>query len=229
VGDTVSTLTGPGGVGLHTVTWNYGITGRPAARAPLSPSEKRDSILRAVRVPAVLDSLGKAKYDSTALALARQLLNPPGGGFNFGRGGGGGGGRGGQGACERPLTQWDSFCARPAEANPPRGGAAAGGQAGGAEGMAQLQARAAQLQGAASNPAVQKIFALIGLPIPSQGGRGGFGGFGGLGGGTATTGDYGVVLQVGTTIVKQKLRVENMGAIGGVSPFGFNDEIDRDR
>ena len=139
--------------------------------------------------------------------------------MNFGRGGGGGG-RGPQGACERPMTQWDSFCARPAEAAPGRG-APQGAN------MAQLQERAAQLQGAAGNPKVQQIFALIGLPVPAQGGRGGFGGFGG-GGGTASTGDYGVVLQIGPTVLKQTLRVENMGAAGSASPFGF-DEDARDR
>ena len=89
--------------------------------------------------------------------------------------------------------------------------------------MAQLQARAAQLQGAATNPKVQQIFALIGVPVPAQGGRGGFGGFG-AGGGTATTGDYGVVLQVGPTILKQTLRIENLGAAGGSGPFGFDED-----
>jgi hypothetical protein len=44
------------------------------------------------------------------------------------------------------------------------------------------------------------------------------------GGGTADTGDYGIVLQVGTTIVKGKLRVENKGAMGGGSPFGAQDD-----
>ena len=217
VGDTISTITGPGGVGLHTVTWNYAVTGRPAPRAALSPSEKRDSILRAVRMPQVLDSLAKAKYDSTALALAKQLLNPPAGGFNFR--GGGGGGRGAQGPCERPLTQWDAFCARPAEATPrPAGGA-------GGPNVAELQQRAQQMQGAASNPAVRKVFELIGLPVPAQGGRG-FGGFGGFGG-TATTGDYGIVLQIGNTIQKTTLRVENTGGVGGANPFGFEEDGER--
>ncbi|MFN7532805.1 MAG: WD40/YVTN/BNR-like repeat-containing protein, partial [Gemmatimonas sp.] len=217
VGDTISTITGPGSVGLHTVTWNFGIAGPAPARAPLSPSEKRDSILRAVRMPQVLDSLTTAKYDSTALALAKQLLNPPAGGGNFR--GGGGAVRAAAGPCERPLTQWDPFCARPAEATPRPGGAAAGGP-----NLAELQQRAQQLQNAASNPAVRKVFELIGLPLPAQGR--GFGGFGG-GGRTATTGDYGVVLQIGNTIQKTTLRIENMGGAGGANPFGFEDEGDR--
>jgi photosystem II stability/assembly factor-like uncharacterized protein len=224
-GDTVSSMTGPATTGLHTVTWNFALNARPAARAELTPSEKRDSILRAVRMPQVLDSLGKAKYDSTALSLARQLLNPPAGGFNAGRGGAGG--RAAAGACERPLTQWETFCARPAEATTLRVGAPTGA----GEGAAQLQERATQLQNASSNPAVRRVFDLIGLPVPATGGRGGFGGFG-AGGGVANTGDFAVVLQVGGTVMKQRLRVENMGAAGGANPFGFSDEDrddDRDR
>jgi photosystem II stability/assembly factor-like uncharacterized protein len=218
-GDTVSTLVGPATAGLHTVNWGYALTARPQPRAALSPSEKRDSLLRAVRAPAVFDSLTKAKYDSTAISLAKRLVNPLGGGANFGgRGGGGGGGRGAGGACERPLTQWEPFCARPAEGAAGRGAAPAAGEG--------AQEAAAQLQTAGTNPAVQKIFTLIGLPLPAQGGRGGGGGgFGGFaGGGTANTGDFGVVLQMGTTIQKTKLRVENMGAAGGGNPFGFFDD-----
>jgi hypothetical protein len=158
-----------------------------------------------VRAPKVLDSLAAAKYDSAALATARQLLAPPTGGMAAfgGRGGGGGGGRGATGACERPMTQWEPFCARPAEAAVARGGANAQAQ--------QLAERAQQMAAAAGTPAVRKVFELIGLPAPAQGGRGG-GGFGGFGGGsTAATGDYGVVLQVGNTVLKSRLRVENVG------------------
>jgi len=203
-GDTLQTLTGPGTPGTHTVTWGYGITPRPAGRAPLSASEKRDSILRAVRGPVVLDSLTKAKYDSAAIAQARALLNPPPGGAVPGGFGGGGGGRGGGVACERPLTQWEPFCARPAEAAPAggRGGGGGGGRGGGAP-----------------SPAVVRIFQLIGINAPGGGGRGG-GAFLGAGGRNASTGDYQVILQVGGTVVKQRLRVENVGAGDTSSPFG---------
>ncbi|MBL0170395.1 MAG: hypothetical protein IPP90_06605 [Gemmatimonadaceae bacterium] len=207
-GDTLQSLTGPGTPGLHTVTWSYGITPRPQPRAPLSASEKRDSILRAVRGPVVLDSLTKAKYDSAALVQAKALLNqsgPPAGGFPGA--GGGGGGRGAGAACERPLTQWEPFCARPAEAAPGGGRGAGGG--GGGRG------------GGAPSAAVLKIFQLIGIAAPGGGGgRGGGGGFGGGGGRNASTGDYMVILQVGGTVVKQKLHVENVGAGEAGSPFG---------
>jgi hypothetical protein len=167
----------------------------------------------------VLDSLAAAKYDSAALATARQLLNPPGGGMGGfgGRGGGGGGGRGATGACERPMTQWEPFCARPAEAAPTRGGGGAQAQ--------ELAQRLQQATAAAGTPAVRKVFELIGLPAPAQGGRGG-GGFGGFGGGgSATTGDYGVVLQVGNTVLKSRLRVENVGgARSGTATTPEEDE-----
>ncbi|MBU6366190.1 MAG: hypothetical protein KJT01_08265 [Gemmatimonadetes bacterium] len=224
MGDTVASLTGPSSAGLHTVTWGYALAAPPAPRAALSPSEKRDSILRAVRAPKVLDSLAAAKYDSSALATAKQLLNPPGGGMGGfgGRGGGGGGGGrfGANGACERPLTQWDTFCARPAEAAAARGGANPQAQ--------QLAERMQQMTAAAGTPAVRKVFDLIGLPAPSQGGRGG--GFGGFGGGaTATTGDYGVVVRLGDTVLKGRLRVENVGGAGADAGPGGDEGDDRGR
>jgi hypothetical protein len=79
---------------------------------------------------------------------------------------------------------------------------------------------------------VAKIFAIIGLPVPAPvGGRGqGGGGFPGGGrGSSAATGDYSVVLTIGTTVQKTKLRVENMGAGEPGSPFGpaSGDEDDR--
>ncbi|MEO7362985.1 MAG: hypothetical protein ABI120_21810, partial [Gemmatimonadaceae bacterium] len=111
LGDTITTLQGPGGPGLHTVTWPYSGTRTVAAVAPLplSPSERRDSVLRVARAPQVIDSLKKAKFDSAAIAAAQALLNPPagaGGAAGFAGRGGAGGGRGGAGgACERPMTQ----------------------------------------------------------------------------------------------------------------------------
>jgi hypothetical protein len=210
IGDTVARLQGPVTPGVHTVTWNYGLTRGTVAAAPLSPSARRDSILRAVRGPKVLDSLAAAKYDSAALAAARPLIlgtGAPAGGGGFGGGGGGGGGAGGA-ACERPLTQWDPFCARPGEglvANPGLAAPAAGGGRG----------------GAAITPAVRKIFELVGLQPPAGGGRGGFGGFGG-GGGSATTGDYGVVLRIGDQVFTQKLRVEDVGMSGWAAMYGGN-------
>jgi hypothetical protein len=235
LGDTIATIpNAPTTVGLHTVTWGFNgsrpvvVTARPA----LSPSERRDSIVRAVRGPMVLDSLRRAGYDTTVLAQARAALNPqpvaPPQFGGRGGGGGGGGGRGG-GGCERPLTQWDEFCARPGEgaAGGGRGGGAGGG-GGGRGGDAPPAAAAGGRGGRGGTPAsVAQVFGIIGLPAPAGGGRGGRGGGGGFGGGgggfTAGTGDYGVILQVGNQVMKQKLRVENVGA-GGASGGGGPEE-----
>jgi photosystem II stability/assembly factor-like uncharacterized protein len=208
-GDELATLNGTGGSGLRSVNWNFRSTARPpVAPAALSPSEKRDSILKATRAPAVLDSLAKANYDSTALARTRQLLNPPAGAGLGGRFGGGG--RGGVG-CERPLTQWDMFCARPGEGQAPRPGAADAAAEGGVQ------------RGGTETDAVKKIFELIGLKVPAPAGRG-FGGFG-AGGSEASTGTYLVTLKVGDKTYKQSLRVEgNSGGGSAVAPFDEDDD-----
>jgi hypothetical protein len=196
-GDTLATLTGPNTPGVHSVNWNFARRAAPVVPAPLTPSERRDSILKAVRGPKVLDSLKAAGYDSTALARARQLLFPPAqGGGRGGAAGGGGRGGGGRGAnapnCERPLTQWDPFCARPAEPAPtPAGrGGGGGGRGGGPE------------------PAnVTKVFDLIGIKIASGGGRGG-GGRGGAGGSLAGAGDYLVTMTFKGQSYRQVLHIE---------------------
>ncbi len=193
-GDTLATLTGPSTPGVHNVNWNFAMRAAAATPAPLSPSERRDSILKAGRGPKVLDSLKAAGYDTTALARARTLLFPPAAG---GRGGaaGGRGGRGGRGGnpanCERPLTQWDPFCARPAEPAPaPAGRGGGGGGRGGAE------------------PAnVVKVFDLIGIKVAGGGGRGGGGGFRG-GGNLAGAGDYLVTMTFKGKSYRQVLHIE---------------------
>ncbi|MGV3709988.1 MAG: WD40/YVTN/BNR-like repeat-containing protein [Gemmatimonas sp.] len=225
LGDTITSLTGPGTPGLHTVTWPYnGTRATPTTAAvPLSPSERRDSVLRAVRAPQVLDSLQRVRFDSAAIAMARTALNPPAAPAGFGGrgGGGGGGGRGGAG-CERPMTQWDTFCARPGEGAVQ--GAAGGGRGGNAGELAATGG------GRGNDPAVTqanaaRVFQIIGLPAPNFAGGGRGGGGGGRGGApgnafVATTGDYSVVLRIGNTVQKQRLRLENVGAGGSGSPFG---------
>src|SRR6478672_876222 len=133
-GDTLASINGPGGAGVHHATWNFQMT-RPRTAAELSPSQRRDSILLRARAPQVLDSLQKAGYDTAAIRVVRQqvavMTNPQqaAGLAAGGRGGGGGGGRGGAGgqACEHPTTQWETFCARPAESTGGRRGGGGGG------------------------------------------------------------------------------------------------------
>jgi photosystem II stability/assembly factor-like uncharacterized protein len=212
-GDTLANLSAVGTPGVHTVTWNFRAPAPPVAAVPLSPSEKRDSVIKATRVPVVLDSLTKAGYDSTALARVKQLLNPTPGAGPGGRGGAGGGGGGQAGrtgiSCERPLTQWETFCARPGEGSMARSGTA--------------PEPAAAFQRGPESAAVRTVFDLIGLKMPAPAGRG-FGGFGG--GSEAGSGSYLVTLKVGDNTYKQLLRIERVSGSGTAAgfPFGQDDE-----
>lgn len=212
-GDTLANLAGASG-GPNVVTWNFRGRAPVAVAQPLSPSEKRDSILKATRAPVVLDSLTKAGYDSTALARAKLLLNPPAGAGGVGGRGGGGGGQAGRTGigCERPLTQWETFCVRPGEGSAARSG------------TAPDPAAAAGPQSRGPEPEnVRKVFDLIGLKVPAGGGRGGFGGFG-AGGAEAGTGSYLVTLKVGDKTYTQVLRIERVSGSGSAgTPFGLND------
>ena len=207
--------TGPSSRGMHSVTWAF--QNAAAARPALTPSARRDSILLRNRAPLVLDSLQKVGYDSAALASVRRIVNvsnrapAPGGGF--GRGGGGGGAN--PEGCEHPLTQWDKFCARPAEPGPAPAGR--GGREGGAAAPADTSAEgiaAAFAGGGGRNrppePAQQKIWDLIGMKQPTPAGRGGGGGLGG-GGTLAAPGTYVVTLTAGERSYKQTFRVERWG------------------
>src|SRR5437588_75504 len=83
-GDTVRSLTGPATAGLHRVTWDF--RGKAAPRAPLTISQRRDSIVQTNRMNFVFDSLEKAGTMTKAqLDRIRQMIasgNP-----GFGRGG----------------------------------------------------------------------------------------------------------------------------------------------
>ena len=230
--------------GIHSVQWAF--QGAQAARAALSPSARRDSIILKNRAPGVIDSLAKAGYDSAALATVRRTMNiannPPAALAGFGRGGGGGRG-GAQAGCEHPMTQWDNFCARPGEPPPAaagRGGRGAGvaGGAGGAaavaadtsaEGIAAAFAGGGG-RGGAVEPAQQKIWDIIGMKPPTAGGRGGGGGgFGGGGGNLVEPGTYVATLTAGGQTYKQTFRVERSGTGDGeVSAFEADEEDNQD-
>jgi photosystem II stability/assembly factor-like uncharacterized protein len=240
-GDTVATLNGPGAAGVQHVTWNFQQTAARRTAAELSPSQKRDSILLRVRAPQLLDSLTKAGFDSAAIRTVRAqvlaMTNPPApAGF------GGRGGRGGAGGqmCEHPTTQWETFCARPAETPVVAGrGAGAGGAPAAAPAAAPTPARAAAARAGRAKTAqsvatsslspVQRIWELIGMNAPAaQGGRGG-GGFGAFAGaGLAATGDYLVEATIDGKTYRQTLRVERVSGGGeGANPFGGDDEHDQ--
>jgi hypothetical protein len=207
------------------VTWNFAARAATPVVPPLSTSERRDSILKAVRAPQVLDSLTKAKFDSVAIARAKVLLAPaPAGGPPLGGRAGGGGGRGGGVACERPLFQGDQFCARPAE-----GAVQGGGGRGGADPAADPFG-GGRGGGGPESAAVQKIFQLIGLRVPGGGGRGGGGGGrgGGGGGNIVGTGEYLVTMTVGGQTYRQVLKVERVsGGDDAANPFGSDERLEQ--
>lgn len=146
------------------------------------------------------------------------LLNPPPAGGRGGRGGGAGGGRGALPAnCERPLTQWEPFCARPGEGAVvgARGGPGAAGEGGPADAG----------PGGPEPASVLKVFQLVGIRPPAGGGRGGGGGGRGGGGGVVVgPGDYLITMTAGGKTFRQVLHVERMngGEVGG--GFGGGEE-----
>jgi hypothetical protein len=208
-GDTVRTLTGPATAGLHYVTWDF--RGRPAPRAPLSPSQLRDSVIAARRMTFVFDSLEKAgTMPKPALDRIRQMMMS-GDIAGFFRGGGRGGAAGGA---------WNPRPGEGAVVGATRG--RGGGQAGGGGGESPAEALNAFPGGA------QELQQLL-RPPGQQGGRGGFGGFGGRGGQApvVNSGDYLVSLTVGGKTYKQLLRVDRVSGGDDTGGFGFDDQ-DRD-
>lgn len=194
-GDTMQTLTGPGGAGLHRVTWNF--RGKPPATAPLSPAQKRDSIVAARKMDQIFDSLATAQVASKPVLDRLRAQFTGGGGF-----GGFGGGRGGAAA--------GGFQERPGEGAPPRAaGAGAGGRqgapgSGGGFGAADIDPdlRSQVIDALRSSGALQ----------------GGFGG-GRRGGGASlvSSGDYLVTVTFGGQTQRQVLRVERVSGSGGES------------
>ncbi|MDH5198365.1 MAG: hypothetical protein OEY20_14070, partial [Gemmatimonadota bacterium] len=213
-GDTVQTLTGPGGPGVHRVTWNF--RGQPPAGDPLSPAQRRDSVRFIARVDQVFDSLVQSGMNETMINRMRDGIKTGDMQGLFSRFGGGGGGRGGPGGG-------GGFQERPGEsAGRARGAAAQGeGQEAGEEG-----AEAA----APGQSQIQEIMRAL-RPPGSRGG--GFGlsygtynptrrGLGPL----MATGDYLITLKVGDQTMQQVLRVERMPGTED-SGFPFDEEWDQ--
>jgi photosystem II stability/assembly factor-like uncharacterized protein len=105
-GDTMATLNGPSTVGVHRVTWGMFPRFVPT---PLTPSQKRDSVLRIRRIEFVFDSLGAAGVGAdTVLKQVRQMFLTNNLGPLFQQGPGPGGGvnplRPGEGPLVRPRA-----------------------------------------------------------------------------------------------------------------------------
>src|SRR5262249_49589839 len=116
-GDTVRTVQGPAGPGLHRVTWNF--QGRTPPPVALSPSQKRDSAWLVQRINVVFDSLTKAGSNAQMLEPMKTALlsgDIQGLAQRFGFGGAGGGGGGGGGG--NVFNAQGRFNERPGETTP---------------------------------------------------------------------------------------------------------------
>jgi len=193
-GDTIQTIQGTGGPGVHRVYWNFRGQAPPAPE--LSPSARRDSIRNIQRIEHVFDSLAQnSDIPETSLTRMKdQMLSGDTQGMF--RGFGGAGGRGQQ--------QGTGFQERPGESQPRQAGAA-GGQARGGQG---------QPGGGAMDRDLMRLIMRIIRPS----GQRGFGG----GAGQAPlvgTGDFLVTITVDGVTMSQVLRVEQLVAGGGRFPF----------
>jgi photosystem II stability/assembly factor-like uncharacterized protein len=204
-GDTLQTVQGPGGPGVHRVYWDF--RGRQPAAVALGPAAKRDSIRFMQRVDVVFDSLSKAGMPAPFLNRLRDGIKS--GDVRGLFGGFGGAGGGGAAAAGR-------FAERPAESAGGRGvgGGAAGAESGG--------------EGAPPDPGMlQQIIPLL-RPAGAGGGGGGFGFLQNLPfltrpqAAVAETGDYLISITVNGKTMSQVLRVERMAGAGG--GLGFFEE-----
>jgi photosystem II stability/assembly factor-like uncharacterized protein len=221
-GDTIRTLQGPGGPGVHQATWDFRAQPVRQVARTLSPAQHRDSIAFMRRVDFVFDSLTQAGMNKQMLdRFATAIKTGDMQAFRRAFGGGGGGGFG-----ERPgFGRWAE---RPGESNVPQRQAAEGEGAAAGEEAAQPQMGQGQLQ---------DILRLLRPPGARGGGRfglsygtyspgGGGGGRGGFGGSTVETGDYLVSITVGDHTMSRVLRVIRMTEGGGGGFFGEGD-LDR--
>ena len=238
LGDTVRTIQGPAGPGLHRVVWNY--AGKTPPPTPLSPSQKRDSAWLVARINVVFDSLGKAGGNAQVLdpiktALLAGDVQGLAQRFGFGGGGGGGGG-GGAGA---PAAAGARFVERPGETTPravsAAGAAAAPAGEGGGEGgeaapdpgllgqLGNLLRRPGQGGGGGGGGGFGAL-GFIAQAFGRAAAGGGGGGFGGGGANAIASGDYLVSITVGDKTLSRVLRVERVSGSGGGSTFVFDDD-----
>jgi len=201
-GDTLQTLQGPGGPGIHRVNWSFQ-GARPPAE-PLSPSQRRDSIANVRKLESVFDSLKAEGMEERILDRVKERYLS-GNTQELFQMFGGGGGRGAQasGFQERPGESQPAGAGRRPGAAAPAGPPA---QAGGPGGRASEQ------------ETMQEIMTAVRRAM----GRG-FGGGGRGGAPIVNTGDFLVSITVGDETMSRVLRVERVSG-GGGSGFGFEED-----
>jgi hypothetical protein len=204
-GDTLKTLTGRGGAGLHHVTWD--LAAKRAKPAPLTPAGRRDSLVTARKLDHVFDSLATAgTAPKLVLANVREHLENGSVGELFQRasgGGGGGGGRFAERPGESPLPHHGGR--HPAADTTKKSVTADTTKAAGAE---------AEGEPAVSQEVLSDVLGAVRASKALPGG--GFGG-GRNGAGLVESGDYLVTMTAGGTTQRQVLRVEKTASAGGAA------------
>jgi photosystem II stability/assembly factor-like uncharacterized protein len=226
-GDTLTTLNGRGGAGLHRITWD--LQGKPPKAKPLSPAGRRDSLKTVAKINHVFDSLAAAGTGTKAeLALVRERVDK-GTVFELlqgaGGGGGGGAGRANERAGEGPMPRGVAGGGRRGADTTKKAGPADTTKAAGpadttkAVGAAGGPGGGGATEGAVSEEVVREVLGALRAAKALPGG--GFGG--GRRGGFVETGDYLVTMTWNGTAQHQVLRVEN---VSGVTAAAGNDDED---
>ncbi len=223
-GDTVGSLNGPAGPGLHSVAWNLRARGAQQEQAKLSPSERRDSIRMAAAVVEIGDSLVEHEgADRAVVDRALQLFRTGNLAAAFRGGGGGGGAVDPQRPAERYPPEQPDWAQRTEQAAGAGQAEEAGEEA--AEGGEQAGRPGArggqQVDMAAVGDVMRQIFYAMRDRGMRMSFRGRFGGFGG--GGAAEPGVYTVSVKLGDQEWTRPLRVVR-GATMGSGGFGFELE-----
>jgi Sortilin, neurotensin receptor 3, len=209
-GDTLKTLMGRGGAGVHHATWD--LKAKPPTPTPLTPAGRRDSLITARKLEHVFDSLETAGVAPKAvLETVREHYENGTIGelFQRAQSGGGGGGRFAERPGESPLPKHDRHDA--SDSTKKKAGAAAASAEGGAEGE----------EGAVSQEVLSQVSGAVRASKALPGG--GFGG-GGRNTGLVESGDYLVTMTVGGATQRQVLRVEKAAGTGSSSASDDDDD-----
>ena len=208
-GDTLKTLMGKGGAGVHHATWD--LKAKPPTPTPLTPAGRRDSLITARKLEHVFDSLETAGVASKAvLETVREHYENGTIGelFQRAQSGGGGGGRFAERPGESPLPKHDRRGAT--DSTKKKAGAAAAGAESGTEGE----------EGAVSQEVLSQVSGAVRASKALPGG--GFGG--GRNTGLVESGDYLVTMTVGGATQRQVLRVEKAAGTGSSSASDDDDD-----
>ncbi|MDQ2767206.1 MAG: hypothetical protein M3Y30_08625, partial [Gemmatimonadota bacterium] len=214
-GDTLKTLTGRGGSGVHHVSWD--LKAKPPTPTKLTPAGRRDSLETARKLNHVFDSLETAGVaPKPVLQNVRTHFENGTVGELFQGAGGGGGGGGGAGR----------FAERPGESPLPKHKADSAKKAEAADSTKARGATASAEAGAEGEPeggVSQEVLSQIANAVRASKAIPGGGFFGGRNAALVESGDYLVTMTLGGATQRQVLRVEKVEGADGTSG-GDDDE-----